>query len=116
MAPALVVNSPFDIMLRLPWSALHSISCDFATEPHASMFCTAKTRMTKTISTAGGAYLPCDTYAQCSAERALGEIHSWFVELVCRSSRGCGKTYDVSRRFESAALCSFTCAFCVAQN
>lgn len=28
----------------------------------------------------------------------------------------CEDTYDVRRRFESAALRSFTCAFCVARN
>lgn len=70
------MNSPFDIMLRLPSSALNSISCDLATEPDASMFCTAKTRMTIIISSAGGTNLPYDTYAQCSAERALRERHS----------------------------------------
>ena len=33
--------STLDIMLRLPSSALNSISCAFATVPEASMFCTA---------------------------------------------------------------------------
>lgn len=31
----------FDIMLKLPSSALNSISCDLANTPTAAMFCTA---------------------------------------------------------------------------
>jgi hypothetical protein len=37
-------QSPFDIMLRLPSSALNSTACLFAIVPDASRFCTANTR------------------------------------------------------------------------
>lgn len=48
------------------------------------------------------------------------------MEDIAKSDGGCsqhaaryrekGSTYEVSRRFESAAFRSFTCAFCVARN
>lgn len=65
MASVAVMHSPFDIMLRLPSSALNSISCDLATEPDASMFCTAKTKSTTLVSTPERPKPVVDTYAQC---------------------------------------------------
>ena len=118
-------DAPLDIILKLPSSALNSMSC--ATIPEACMFCTASSAVLSGTLTCASPPHPRRTGekvssgAQLEHERnrwteilimedvsAKPEPMSTSLSLAPRRRREEKKTHDVRRRFDSDALRSFT--------
>lgn len=107
-------DRPLDIILRLPSRAVNSISCPLSTVPDASMFCTANTTEIRIRQGArnSGIYL----HAVFSGTRTSWKTYLQNKVIKCSAPGAFGQTYEVKRRFESAALRSLTWACCVALN
>lgn len=131
------IYSPLDIMLKLPSRALNSMSWARGTIPEASMFCTASTaivlRLGFRIRQIESLTSSIEWHADlCNHARSTSRLpaspqrrETYHERHICggwefRQTSGATfhviLTYDVKRRFESAALRSLTCAFCVARN
>ena len=126
-------RTPLDIILKLPSSALNSISCARGTTPDASIFWTAST-IQRSIANSCTVFE--QTHRLCSkalwpvkndkisdgSASSTADIElimkniSNFVKSVPPPPRIFGPTHDVRRRLDSAAFRSFTWAFSFARN